>query len=230
MKRVNNIYNNITDLDVIMEMYDKVVHRNMKNKKKLERFDNFYSLNIANIKEILMRKRYKPGNYNIFLISEPKYRIIMGQEVQDKVINHLVARYFIIPYFEKRFIDENVATRVGKGTHYGLFLFKKFYNNMRIKYDKFYVLKFDVSKFFYSLDHNIAKNLIQKKIKDKNVLQIINNIIDSTDEEYVNKKIETLKTNRINKLLENGHKLTDDVIKEIGSIPVYKKGKGFPIR
>lgn len=90
MKRVNNIYNKITDIDVIMNMYDKVIHKNMKNKNKLEKFDNYYSENIVNIKEILMQKNYIPDNYNIFLISEPKYRIIMGQEIKDKVINHLV--------------------------------------------------------------------------------------------------------------------------------------------
>ena len=229
MKRVNNIYNKITDIDVIMNMYDKVIHRNMKNKNKLEKFDNYYSENIVNIKEILMQKNYIPDNYNIFLISEPKYRIIMGQEIKDKVINHLVTRYFIIPYFDKTFIDSNVATRIGKGTHYGLKLFKKYYNNMSINYDIFYILKFDISKFFYTLDHDIIKNLIQRKIKDKDVLKIIYNIIDSTDEEYVNKKIETLKNNKVNKLLEQGYSTYSPIIKEIRNIPTYKKGKGFPI-
>lgn len=204
MKRVNNIYNKITDIDVIMNMYDKVIHKNMKNKNKLEKFDNYYSENIVNIKEILMQKNYIPDNYNIFLISEPKYRIIMGQEIKDKVINHLVTRYFIIPYFDKTFIDSNVATRIGKGTHYGLKLFKTYYNNMSINYDKFYILKFDISKFFYTLDHDISKNLIQRKIKDKDVLKIIYNIIDSTDEEYVNKKIEKLKIKYYIRYMDDG--------------------------
>ena len=62
MKRVNNIYNKITDIDVIMNMYDKVIHKNMKNKNKLEKFDNYYSENIVNIKEILMQKNYIPDN------------------------------------------------------------------------------------------------------------------------------------------------------------------------
>ena len=56
MKRVNNIYNDITDIDVIMDMYDKVIHKNMKNKRKLEYFDNYYCENLKAIQEELMTK------------------------------------------------------------------------------------------------------------------------------------------------------------------------------
>ena len=52
MKRANNLYNKICDLDVIMKMYDKAIRINTKNKKKVQQFDNFYSCNIVKIKEI----------------------------------------------------------------------------------------------------------------------------------------------------------------------------------
>ena len=73
MKRVNNLYKKICDLDVIMDMYDSVIRVNTKNKKKIQNFDNFYSCNIAKIKEMLIKKDYVPGRYNLFLIHEPKY-------------------------------------------------------------------------------------------------------------------------------------------------------------
>lgn len=223
MKRVNNIYNDITDIDVIMDMYDKVIHKNMKNKRKLEYFDNYYCENLKAIKEELMTKQYEPKKYNIFLIREPKYRIIMGQNVPDKIVNHLVAKYFLVPYFEKDFITTNVATRKGMGTHYGLKLFKQYYNNMKINHDKFYVLKFDIKKYFYSLDHNIIKELIRRKIKDKDVINLIDKIIDSTDKEYVNIKINKIKENRMKKAQDS------NILKQIHEIPIYKQGKGFPI-
>ena len=223
MKRVNNIYNDITDIDVIMDMYDKVIHKNMKNKRKLEYFDNYYCENLKAIKEELMTKQYEPKKYNIFLIREPKYRIIMGQNVPDKIVNHLVAKYFLVPYFEKDFITTNVATRKGMGTHYGLKLFKQYYNNMKINYDKFYVLKFDIKKYFYSLDHNIIKELIRRKIKDRDVITLIDKIIDSTDKEYVNIKINKLKENRMKKIQDS------NTLKQIQEIPTYEQGKGFPI-
>ena len=131
MKRVNNIYNKICDINVIMDMYDKVIKTNTKNKKKIQKFENFYSCNIAKIKETLITKSYVPGKYNIFLVKEPKTRIIMSQEIEDKIVNHLVAKYFLIDVFDKTLQDRNCATRKGKGTHYALRLFKKDYNYLQ---------------------------------------------------------------------------------------------------
>ena len=134
----------------------------------------------------------------------------MSQSIKDKVINHLVARYFLINVFEKGLIENNIATRKNKGTHYGLKLFKKYLNIMKNKYNNFYILKFDISKYFYNIDHDIVKGLIRNKIKDKKVISLIDKIIDSTDMEYINKTIIKLNKNNEDKSL-------------------YKKGKRFPI-
>ena len=203
MKKINNLYDKINDIDIIIDMYDNVVSKNTKNKQKIEKFNDYYSINIINIKNIINSGNYIPGKYNIFLVREPKIRIIMSQNITDKVINHLIAKYFLIDVFDKTLIDFNIATRLNKGTHYGIKLTKKYLNEMKIKYDTFYYLKFDISKYFYNIDHEIVKKLINKKIKDKKVINIINNIIDSTNREYVNNEINNLKNGeieRINKL------------------------------
>ena len=70
----------------------------------------------------------------------------MSQSIEDKIINHLVSKYFLIDIFDKKLIDENCATRKGKGTHYALRLFKKNYNYYKNKHEKFYILKFDINK------------------------------------------------------------------------------------
>lgn len=109
MKRVNNLYEKITDLNVITDMYDNTVAKNTKNKSKIERFNDYYSANIIDIKNIIDKKSYISGKYNIFSIREPKLRIIMSQNIKDKVINHLVAKYFLVDIFDKCFIDSNVC-------------------------------------------------------------------------------------------------------------------------
>lgn len=229
MKRVNNIYNKICDINVIMDMYDKVIKVNTKNKKKIQNFENFYSCNIAKIKETLITKKYVPGKYNIFLVNEPKTRIIMSQEIEDKIVNHLVAKYFLIDTFDKTLQDRNCATRKGKGTHYALRLFKQDYNYFKNKYGKFYILKMDISKYFYNLDHEIIKQLVRNKIKDKNVLKIVDSIIDSTDEEYINKEIIKLKNNEKQRILESNYKDKNKRIQEIDQLPLYQQGKGVCI-
>lgn len=208
VKRVGNLYNEIIDLKKINKMYLKI-KTNTKNKRKIENFENNYVSNTVYIKNILEKKNYKPGKYNIFIIREPKIRLIMSQNITDKIINHLVSQYFLVNIFEKTLINENIATRKNKWTHYGLKLLKKYLNNLKDK--NFYVLKFDISKYFFNLDHQIIKDIIRKKIKDKEVLKILDNIIDSTNEEYIN--LEIKKQKEINKL----------------DLPEYNKGKGLPI-
>ena len=105
-----------------------------KTKKTIEYIfticDNYPHKYIELRKRIINNCNYKVSKYNIFLIREPKLRIIMSQNITDKVINHLVAKYFLVNVFDKSFIDTNVATRIGKGTHYGLIKVKKYLNEL----------------------------------------------------------------------------------------------------
>ena len=227
MKRINNTYKDIIDLKKIQYIYNKRVKINTKNKAKLEKFENNYVSNMIYIKNILESKNYNPGRYNLFIINEPKIRLIMSQNIIDKIINHVVTEYFLIKYFDKSLISENIATRKGKGTHYGIKLLKIYLNKLKDK--EFYVLKFDISKYFFNIDHDIVKNIIRTKTKDKDVLNILDKIIDSTDSTYVNKDINTLKNNYIKSLKKYNDANSINKIFEINKLPIYNKGKGVPI-
>lgn len=230
MKRVNNIYNQIYDIDNILE-YAHVVCLNTTNKNKVERFNEYISEYIFYIKDILASKKYIPGKYSIFLIREPKLRIIMSQNIIDKIINHLCARYFLIDIFDNKLIDANIATRKNKGTHYGIKLLKNYLKEISKSNKKYYVLKFDIKKYFYNIDHEIIKDIIRKHIKDNDALDILNKIIDSTDENYINECIAKIKINEINKVNAKSIKLKEKELqtKELEELPEYKTGKGFPI-
>ena len=226
MKRINNLYDTIVDLKKIQRMYDHRIRVNTKNKIKLEKFENNYVSNMIYIKNILESRSYVPGRYNIFIIKEPKLRLIMSQNIIDKIINHMVSEYFLVDVYDKTLIDTNIATRKGKGTSYGRKMLKKYLN--KVKDNNFYVLKFDISKYFFNMNHDILKRLVRKKIKDKEVLKIIDDIIDSTDYDYVNNNILRLKNleiSRINRNCNDYHKLISD----IDRMPMYRKGYGLPI-
>lgn len=223
MQKKNNLYYSICNLDHIRYIYDNKVKKTTKNKKKVLGFDNYYIENIFLIKEHLSKELYTPGNYNIFFVREPKIRVVMSQNMHDKIINHLVSYYILNPVILPCLIDQNVATRENKGTNYGIKLMKRYMNQIKLETNQFYILKFDISKYFYNIDHKVLKNLLQKKIKDKKALNIIFKIIDSTNEPYINKKI--------SKLIEYYKKNTtnDRIIEELQKIPFYEKGKGLPI-
>lgn len=44
-----------------------------------------------------------------------------------------------------------------------------------------YCLKFDIKKFYPSINHRILKRIIRRKIKDKTLLKILDEIIDSAN-------------------------------------------------
>ena len=181
MKRIGNLYKRTYNMKNIIKAYDEVC-RNTKNKRKVFNYKQYKCIYISRIYNTLLNKNYKVGKYNVFTIYEPKERKIVSQEIYDKIINHLVARYILMPAIIPRLIDQNVASRVGKGTKKCLEYHYKYLRTCKVKYNNFYILKFDISKFFASIDHEILKKKIEKVLKDKDALNITFNIIDSIPE------------------------------------------------
>lgn len=178
MKRFSNLYQNILDYNNILSSYNEV-RRNTKNKQRVENLKEYKSVYISRVYNILKNKEYKVGPYHMFTIYEPKERLIVSQNVQDKIINHLVARHILYPALLPCLLDINVASRKNMGTSKGIAYAQKFYKKCSIKYQNYYILKCDISKFFSSIDHDILKSKLLKRIKDKDALKIVFDIIDS---------------------------------------------------
>ena len=223
MKRLNNLYYKICKTSNIRFIYDGVISKNMKNRKRVLIFDSYYIQNIIYIRDVLIRKVYEPLEYNIFIIREPKVRVIMSQSLYDKIINHLVSYFILKPSLEPCLIDTNVATRENKGTDFAIKEFKRYMVYMKKKYGKFYILKFDIEKYFYNIDHETLKKLIRKKIKDKDAIDIIEKIIDSTNMGYINDTIDRMVDIYKTRIKDK------NILSELDKIPKYKYGKGLPI-
>ena len=205
MKRVGNLYDKMSTIQNITWTYNRQVRKNTKNKHKIYKFDNFYTINICRIHKLL-KTHYDCGRYNIFIIRENKYRIIMSQQIVDKVINHLVGNE-LIRILDKCLIDGNIATRKDKGTHYGIKLVKKYLNDLKKENKTIYVLKFDISKYFYNIDHHIL------------------------NQDYINYHIQRIVFEEIDSVMvSNMHKKEKQRrINELKKIPIYEKDKGLPI-
>jgi len=214
-------YNVMLDINKIKSTFYKIV-LNTKHRDKLYNFKLFYTMNITNIYEILKNKTYKHDKYNIFLIKDPKYRVIMSEKIKDKVVNHLLSDFILKPLIEPLLINENVATRENKGLKMGMYYTKKYINEMK-KYDNFYILKCDIHKYFYSIDHNILLDKLSKVIKDIDILNIIKDILDSTYDIDTNNIIEKILEEEKSKSF-NKYRLD-----ELNKVPLYKKGTGLPI-
>lgn len=230
MKSKKHLYNDILKYDNALEMYNKI-KRSCRNRKAVYEFSLNLNTHIMNILMLLKERNYKFSRYKIFMIRDPKFRIIMSENIPDKLVNHLVSKHILLPALESKLIDTNVATRIDKGSGYAFNMFIKYINKLKYSKKEIYLLKIDIKKYFYNIDHEILKELVRKYIRDKDALDLLDVIIDSTNEEYVNKVINNLKEDKIKYI--NNLNITDREknikLKMIRDIPLYQKGKGLPI-
>jgi len=221
-------YDEILSYEVIESNYRDICSKT-RHRNKIVKFDLFHSTNVNSIYNELKDRKYRHSKYNIFLIKEPKYRIVMSESIKDKIVNHIISNSFLKPALYPKLIEENVATRVGKGTNAAIELCKKYFVRMMNKYRNFYILKFDISKYFYNIDHQVLKQMLAKIYTDQEVLRILYEVIDSTDAKYINGEIDNCINKEIERLKVIGNKEALNQIGELNRIPHYYDGKGLGI-
>lgn len=206
---------NIKDL---IEIYDKEIRVNCRNKNKLYIFERNKMQNINNIYNELISDNYYPGKYNIFIIKDPKYRIIMSLSIKDKIVNHYIAKNILINKLDKYLDTRIIATRKNYGIDYGIKLIKKYIEKNK-NYGNFFILKIDIKKYFYNIDHNVLKELLKDKLNE-NEYKLLFRIIDSTNDDYINREIDKKKK----LLIENGIDKN-----KVNDLPYYKYDKGLSL-
>lgn len=144
-------------------------------------FDYRLEDNLFALQSELLDQTYCPGAYASFYIHEPKRRLISAAPFRDRVVHHALCN-LIEPLFERSFIFDSYANRVGKGTHRALDRCQQFARRYR------YVLQCDVRQFFPSIDHAILREILARKIDDARTLWLVDQILASSvgvlSEEY----------------------------------------------
>ena len=120
----------------------------------------------------LTGKTYRHGKYRMFTIYDPKERNIAAAPFRDRVVHHAV-HDVIEPFIDKTFIYDSYACRKDKGTHKAVDRAQSFLRANR------FCLHGDVKKYFPSIDHGRLKEMLAKRIADKDLLWLVNGIIDS---------------------------------------------------
>lgn len=181
MKTLKNAYSKVYDFNNLYVAH-KLARRGKRNKSKVINFEIDLNCNLIELQEELKNKTYKIGEYHKFLIFEPKERKIMSLPYKDRIVQHCICDCILEPFFEKILIYDNCASRRDKGTHFGLNRIKKFMKEFFNKWGtEGYILKGDISKYFYSIDHVILKDKLYKYIKDNDIIWLLDMIIDSTE-------------------------------------------------
>ena len=139
--------------------------------------------NLIELQNEFIWQTYTVGRYNIFYVYEPKKRMIMPLTFKDRVAQHAIYSQ-LNPYFEKQFISDSYACRVGRGTHKAVNRLHDWLKQTDRKPQRFYYLKLDIAKYFYRIDHEVLMDILRKKIADEDLLHVLSVIINCEDTNF----------------------------------------------
>lgn len=131
----------------------------------------------------LKNKTYEHGRYTTFYVTEPKLRKVEAARYIDRVVHRWCYDNFLEPYFMPQFIPKSYACIKNRGMHTATLDVQKAMRECNKKWGDFYILKMDISKYFSSIDKDILLKIIERKIKDPDILWLIRKIIYSRPNE-----------------------------------------------
>lgn len=152
-------------------------------KKSSARFDMAALDGINTLIRQLRNRTYRVSDYNEFKVYEPKERLIQTTSFKDKVVQHSLCDNVIMPRLQRVFIFGNCAGQKGKGTLFGL---DRLSEQMQQFYEKYgfngYILKCDITKFFYNISHDQLKDIVHYHFgHDADICWLCDLFIDSTE-------------------------------------------------
>ncbi|OGI68686.1 hypothetical protein A2738_00025 [Candidatus Nomurabacteria bacterium RIFCSPHIGHO2_01_FULL_42_15] len=178
MKQFIHTYDNIITIEKLLQAWQEFL-RDKKNRKDVILFQAKLMDNVFDLYNDLKNKTYIHGGYHAFNISDPKPRQIHKATVRDRLLHHLIYQE-LYSYFDSKFIHDSYSCRLNKGTHKAINRFRYFFHKVSKNNTKTcFVLKCDIRKFFANIDHEILKKILEKHIKDKNILWLFSQVIDS---------------------------------------------------
>lgn len=175
MKTFKNLYPPICTFDNLLLAAQKA-QRGKRFQPNVAEFNFHLEKNLFQLREELLQQCYQPGKYKEFHILDPKPRMISAAPYRDRVVHHALCNV-IEPILERSMIYDSYANRKGKGTHKAILRYQEFCRHKK------YVLKCDVKQFFPSIDHEILKQELRKKIACAKTLWLIDTIIDNSNEQ-----------------------------------------------
>lgn len=180
MKRYNNLFEKIVAIDNI-----KLAHKNASKGKKHYTEVIMFNLN-PEYYSLLIRKMLIYGTYRTSEYKR-KYKNDKGKMREifvlpyypDRIIHHAIMQV-LEPIWKKTFINNTYQSIKGRGVHKCKKHLEKVLLDRNIKED-IYCFKLDISKFYPSINNNILKQIIRRKVKCKDTLLLLDEIVDSTE-------------------------------------------------
>lgn len=173
-----NMFDLITDEDNTLEAYYNTQKGKPRLKKSAMAARRRYTRVLTKIVNDIKNGTYVHNGYIIFTVKEPKIRLVYAPTYVDKVVQHMINN-ILREYYEPKFIYDSYACIRERGNKAATMQLQHQLKQANKEYRNPYYLKLDISKFFYTIDRAILKEILRKEIKCEKTLALLDIIIDS---------------------------------------------------
>ncbi len=170
MKRLGGIWSQLVSFENLLSGYRRA-RRGKGRSPAVAAFALNLETELLKLQRELEAGDYRPGRYRLFRIYERKPRVIAAAPFRDRVVHHAIMN-LIEPPLDRTFIFDSYACRLGKGTHAAVARYQAWARRYA------YVLK--IAQYFPSIDHDILKDKLRRRIKDNRTLALLDRIIDGS--------------------------------------------------
>jgi retron-type reverse transcriptase len=185
MKIYIDIFSKIVSTENLFSAWDKFKSDKQK-KQDVQQFEWELEKNVFQLHRDLASKSYRHGPYISFYIQDPKQRRIHKAIVRDRILHHAVFS-ILNPIFEPTFISNSMSCRIDKGAHKGIDILDGMIRKISQNgFKPCFILKCDIKKFFETVDHSKLLSILRRRIKDKDVIWLLEEIIESFSSQYSN--------------------------------------------
>lgn len=179
MKRYNDLYAKICDISNL-ERAAKEAARNKGDYYGVTHFNRHASEYLQELKEKLESKTYKTSEYKHRTIWERKLRTLsIVPYYPDNIVDHAIMQV-IEPIVVGSFTADTYSCIRGRGTSGCMRAVDRMIAETK-DWEDVFIFKCDVRHYFDTIDHELLKQIIRRKIKDKDLLWLLDEIIDSID-------------------------------------------------
>ncbi|MCC6867051.1 MAG: reverse transcriptase [Ignavibacteria bacterium] len=177
MRRTGNLYKRICSIENL-EIADKKASKGKSWQKGVQDHMLDREENILQLHKLLIEHKYRTSEYTTFKIYEPKEREIFRLPYYpDRIVHHAIMNV-LEPIFMRLFTADTYSCIKERGIHGA---FRAVRKALIDREGTKYCLKLDIRKFYPSVDHDILKELLKRKIKDIELLELLYEIIDSSE-------------------------------------------------
>ena len=175
------LYEKLCSYTLLKYSYGKMLEGRRKYRKEAILFDMAREKNLIALWRDLKNETYRHGDYIRFDVTRPKARRVFAPRLRDKIVQYAVHTILWSVYCHI-FISDTYACLIDRGAHRAVERVQHYIRKCQWQHGNCWIVKADIKKYFYTVDHDVLKKVYRKQIKDEKFLRLLDMIVDSSPE------------------------------------------------